>query len=128
MSDRVFPDSFWWGTGASSTQAEGAAPASDWLAWERAGKAPPSGDGNGFGTRYAEDFALLAAHGLNHHRLSIDWARIEPEPGRRDTAAVEHYTEVLDKQKIGRTIPVVVRREAAEVELQVKVGSRPRTR
>lgn len=41
---------------------------------------------------------------------------------------VEHYTEVLDKQKIGRTIPVVVRREAAEVELQVKVGSRPRTR
>lgn len=41
---------------------------------------------------------------------------------------VEHYTEVLDAQKIGKTIPVLVRRESAEVELQVKVGSRPRTR
>ena len=31
-----FPSEFWWGTGASSTQAEGAAPASDWYALERA--------------------------------------------------------------------------------------------
>ena len=33
----------------------------------------------------------LAALGLTHHRLSIEWARIEPEPGRRDTEAIEHY-------------------------------------
>ena len=26
----AFPEGFWWGTGASSTQCEGAAPASDW--------------------------------------------------------------------------------------------------
>ena len=86
---------FWWGTGASSTQAEGAAPASDWYALERAGTMPPSGDGNGFGERYAEDFALYEQHGLTHHRLSIEWARIEPEEGRRDTRAVEHYLEML---------------------------------
>ena len=91
----TFPDGFWWGSGASSTQCEGAAPASDWLAWEQAGQAPASGDGNGFATRYAEDFAALAALGLTHHRLSIEWARIEPEPGRRDTEAIEHYLEVL---------------------------------
>ncbi|MBV9920916.1 MAG: family 1 glycosylhydrolase, partial [Pseudonocardia sp.] len=72
-------DGFWWGTGASSNQCEGAAPASDWLAWEKAGRAPASGDGNGFGTRYAEDFAALAQLGLTHHRLSIEWARIEPD-------------------------------------------------
>ena len=65
----AFPEVFWWGTGASSTQAEGAAPASDWYALEREGRVPPSGDGNGFGTRYAEDFALYAGHGLAHHRL-----------------------------------------------------------
>ena len=53
-----------WGTGASSTQCEGAAPASDWWQWERDGHAPPSGDGNGFAARYAEDFALLAGLGL----------------------------------------------------------------
>ena len=32
-----WPDGFMWGTGASSTQCEGAAPASDWWEWERDG-------------------------------------------------------------------------------------------
>ena len=41
---------------------------------------------------------------------------------------VESYTETLDAQKIGKTITVRVRRESAEVDLQVTVGSRPRTR
>jgi beta-glucosidase len=90
-----FPDGFWWGTGASSTQCEGAAPASDWRAWESDGHAPPSGDGNGFATHYGDDFALFAGHGLTHHRLSIEWARIEPENGRRDPAAIDHYREML---------------------------------
>lgn len=90
-----WPEGFLWGTGASSTQCEGASPASDWWDWERAGHAPLSGDGNGFATRYAEDFALLAGLGLTHHRLSIEWARLEPEPGRHDAAAVEHYRDVL---------------------------------
>ena len=33
-----WPEGFMWGTGASSTQCEGAAPASDWWDWERAGQ------------------------------------------------------------------------------------------
>jgi beta-glucosidase len=86
---------FWWGTAASSTQAEGAAPASDWFALEEAGLVPRSGDGNGFATRYAEDFALYASYGLTHHRLSIEWARIEPAEGKRDEGAIEHYLAVL---------------------------------
>ncbi len=90
-----FPEGFWWGTGASSTQAEGAAPASDWYALERKGVMPTSGTGNGFATRYAEDFELYAQYGLTHHRLSIEWARIEPEEGKRDDAAIEHYLRVL---------------------------------
>jgi beta-glucosidase len=84
-----------WGTGSSSTQCEGAAPASDWLDWERSGHAPPSGSGNGFATRYAEDFAALARLGLTNHRLSIEWARLEPEAGRHDQAAIAHYRDVL---------------------------------
>jgi beta-glucosidase len=78
----------------SSTQAEGAAPASDWWAWERAGHAPPSGDGNGFAVRHAEEFRLLAGLGLRHHRLSIEWSRVEPEPGRHDQAAIAHYRDI----------------------------------
>src|SRR5436190_5341704 len=91
----AFPSDFWWGTGASSTQCEGAAPAGDWYAHEKAGEVPRSGEGNGFAARYAEDFALYAQYGLTHHRLSIEWARIEPEEGRRDDAAIEHYLAVL---------------------------------
>jgi len=84
-----------WGTGASSTQCEGAAPASDWLEWERQGHASPSGDGNGFSRRFAEDFGIFAALGLSHHRMSIEWARIEPEEGVHDPGAIAHYREVL---------------------------------
>jgi beta-glucosidase len=91
----TWPDGFLWGTGASSCQTEGAAPASDWWDWEHAGRAPLSGEGNGFGTRYAEDFALYASLGLTHHRLSIEWARVEPSPGSYDPAAVEHYRAML---------------------------------
>ena len=97
MRPTGFPDDFWWGTGASSTQTEGAAPRSDWYAWERGGHGRrASGDGNGFATRYAEDFQLFAEHGLTHHRLSLEWARLEPEPGRHDPAAVEHYRAGAD--------------------------------
>jgi beta-glucosidase len=92
----TFPDDFWWGTAASSTQAEGAAPDGDWYALEQRGLVPRSGEGNGFATRYAEDFALYAQYGLRHHRLSIEWARIEPHEGRRDEAAIEHYRAVLE--------------------------------
>jgi beta-glucosidase len=90
-----WPGGFIWGTAASSTQCEGAALASDWIEWERSGRAPASGDGNGFASRYREDFTLYSSLGLTHHRLSIEWARVEPEMGRRDKAAVEHYRNVL---------------------------------
>jgi beta-glucosidase len=94
-----------WGTGASSTQCEGAAEASDWWDWERAGRAPVSGTGNDFATRHAEDFALLAGLGLTQHRLSIEWARIEPAPGVRDPAAVEHYLRVLSAARAAGVAP-----------------------
>lgn len=90
-----FPPDFIWGTAASSTQCEGAGPASDWIEWERAGRAPASGEGSGFSERYAKDFGILASLGLNHHRLSIEWARVEPSPGERDPSAVEHYKRVI---------------------------------
>ncbi len=89
-------DDFWWGTAASSTQCEGAAPASDWFEWERRKKVPESRDGNDFARRYADDFALYREHGFTHHRLSIEWARIEPEEGKRDQAEIERYLEILE--------------------------------
>jgi beta-glucosidase len=91
-----WPEGFIWGTGASSTQCEGAAAASDWFAWERDGHAPVSGDGNGFAERYAEDFRLLADLGLTHHRMSIEWARVEPQQGEHDPEAIARYRTILE--------------------------------
>jgi len=89
------PTSPWWGTAAAATQCEGAAPRSDWAGWEAEGRAPASGDGNGFRTRYADDLALLAEHGITHHRLTLEWARLEPHPGRWDEDEVAHLRRVL---------------------------------
>ena len=94
-----------WGTGSSSTQCEGAAPASDWYDWERAGHAPVSGSGSGFAERYAGDFAIMAGLGLRHHRLSLEWARIEPEPGVHDEQAVVHYRNVLAAARDAGIVP-----------------------
>ena len=33
--------------------------------------------------------------GLAHHRLSLEWARLEPEAGEHDPDAVAHYRDVL---------------------------------
>jgi beta-glucosidase len=84
-----------WGTAQSSVGCEGAHPASDWWAWERAGRAPRSGDGNGFATEFAADAALFAAHGLSAHRVVVEWARVEPTEGRTDAAEVERYRTIL---------------------------------
>ncbi len=95
ISRPAFPAGFWWGTGNSSNQCEGAAPAGDWLQWERAGHAPPSGNGSGFADRYRQDFDLLTGIGLRHFRLSLEWARLEPEEGRHDQAEIERYRALL---------------------------------
>ncbi|MFF3640433.1 family 1 glycosylhydrolase [Streptomyces sp. NPDC002564] len=95
-TDRLsFPASFSWGTASSATQSQGATPADNWWTWERAGRVPSSGDGNAFGTRYAGDFALLSEWGFSDYRMSLDWARLEPEPGRHDPHAVELYRAML---------------------------------
>ncbi len=80
-----WPDGFMWGTGASSTQCEGAAPASDWWAWERSGHAPLSGDGNGFAARLS----------------------LEPEAGVYDRDAIQHYRHVLSAARAARIVPWV---------------------
>jgi beta-glucosidase len=102
-----WPKGFLWGTGSSSTQCEGAAPASDWWEWERAGHAPLSGEGNGFATRYADDFRELARLGLTNHRLSLEWARLEPEPGIHDQKAIAHYRDVLEASHEAGVVPWV---------------------
>jgi beta-glucosidase len=91
-----FPDGFLWGAATSSHQVEGNCRDNDWWAWEQAGKVPePSGDACDHYHRFREDFDLARALGHNAHRFSLEWSRIEPEPGRWDEGALENYRTIL---------------------------------
>jgi beta-glucosidase len=94
MPVMTFGDEFSWGGAVPSVVASGPAPASDLGAWVSQGRLPPSG-GNGFDVSFTEDLALLASLGMRSVRLTLDWARIEPENGRIDDAAIEHFRLVL---------------------------------
>ena len=94
-----FPDGFLWGSSTAAHQVEGGNVNNDWWAWEHTPQttgAEPSGDAIDHYHRYAEDFELLASLGQNAHRLSLEWSRIEPEPGEWSQAALDHYRRVLE--------------------------------
>ena len=91
-----FPQDFFWGAATSSHQIEGGNVHNDWWQAETAGRLPyHSGDACDSFRRYASDLDL--ARGLNHnaHRFSLEWSRIEPEPGVYDPAALDHYAQVV---------------------------------
>jgi beta-glucosidase len=96
MDDLVFPERFLWGASTSAHQIEGGNVHSDWWAWEQSGRgAEKSGRACDSWHRWREDLDLAASMGLSVFRLSIEWARIEPEPGRFDEDALAHYAEVV---------------------------------
>ena len=86
---------FRWGITASSVSAEGVAPAADWSAWEHDGRAPRSGDGAGFRRDFRDDLRQFRDLGCTDWRMTVEWARIEPQPGRIDADAIDWYSDVL---------------------------------
>ena len=93
-----FPKGFLWGAATAAHQVEGNNVNSDgWLLEHLPGTifAEPSGDACDHYHRYPEDIALLAQLGFNTYRFSVEWARVEPEPGEFSRATLEHYRRVL---------------------------------
>ena len=67
-------------------------------AWEEEGRiegGARSGLAADHWTRFREDLRLASDLGLNSYRFSIEWSRIEPEPGRFDGEALEWYRELI---------------------------------
>ena len=94
-----YPPGFLWGTATAAHQIEGNNVNSDF--WLAESVTPtlfrePSGDACDSYHRYGEDIALAAELGFNAHRFGIEWARIEPEPGRFSNAELDHYARVLE--------------------------------
>ncbi|OGC44265.1 hypothetical protein A2V54_02880 [candidate division WWE3 bacterium RBG_19FT_COMBO_53_11] len=91
-----FPQGFLWGSASSAHQVEGNNVGSDWWSWEEGGCLESSGVACDHYHRFEEDFDLAKSLNQNAHRLSIEWARIEPEEGRWDGEEIKHYRQVLD--------------------------------
>lgn len=90
-----FPNGFFWGAATSSYQVEGNIENCDWAKAAREGKVPPCGKACDHYRRYEEDFDIAKSLGHNCHRLSIEWARIEPYEGKFNAREVKHYRAVL---------------------------------
>ncbi len=107
---RPFPKGFIWGTATAAHQVEGGNTNSDWWLLEHLPGTPirePSGTACDHYRRFRADIARIAYLGFGSYRLSVEWARIEPEPGRYDKAALDHYREVLAECRKRRLKTVV---------------------
>lgn len=93
------PEPFRWGVTSSSVSAEGVAATADWSEWERDGSVPRSQDGYGIHADHRDDLAQFAALGCTDWRLTIEWARVEPEQGRIDNDALDRYRDILSSAR-----------------------------
>lgn len=95
-----FPDGFLWGAATSSHQVEGDNTNNQWWEFEQRPGKIWHGDRSGLACdwwRNAEiDFDLMQHFGHNTHRMSLEWSRIEPTPGRFDHAVIDRYRAMLD--------------------------------
>ncbi len=93
--NKTFPEGFYWGAATASYQVEGGIENTDWAEAARQGRVPECGPACDHYNRYESDFDIARSLGHTAHRLSVEWARIEPVPGEFDEGEIEHYRLVL---------------------------------
>jgi len=108
---KSFPKGFLWGTASAAHQVEGGNRNSDWWDFEHQPGRIANGDSAEIAcdhyNRYREDFALLREMNQNAHRLSVEWARIEPTEGVFEPSAFRHYRDVLGELRGKGITPLV---------------------
>ena len=106
-----FPKDFRWGTATSSHQVEGNNVNNDWWAWEAEPGRILNGARSGLACNWwadAEaDLDRAAEMGTNAHRFSIEWSRVEPQPGLYDEQALGRYRQILDAMHARDIEPMV---------------------
>ncbi|MBI2756824.1 MAG: family 1 glycosylhydrolase [Chloroflexi bacterium] len=104
----AFPPGFFWGAAVSAHQTEGENTSSDWWAAEQAGTVPHcSGRACDSWNRWPDDVASARDLNLSALRLSVEWARIEPEPGCFSQPALDHYRRVIECVRKAGLEPIV---------------------
>lgn len=110
MTTRRFPDGFLWGVASAGHQIEGDDTDSDTTFAERVTPTvfmEPAGHACGGWDRWREDVDLAADLGLTAYRFSVEWSRVEAEPGRFSEEALSHYAAIADHCRERGMAPVV---------------------
>jgi len=92
------PQGMLMGVATASMQIEGGQLDTNWHDWYRQGYIKDGSDpstANDHWEKWREDTALMAEMGLQIYRFGVEWARLMPEEGRVDEAAVERYRQEL---------------------------------
>lgn len=93
----ALPHDFLWGVSSSGFQVEGSSPDSNWRRYARSDKTHDDvGTSVDFRNRYREDIARAQAMGMKVFRIGIEWARIEPRPGKVDQRELAYYDDVVN--------------------------------
>lgn len=99
--DLLFPKDFLWGTATAAHQVEGDNCHNNWWRFEEQPGRIKNGDRSGRAcdhwNRYRQDFALLSGLQQNAYRLSVEWSRLYPEPGKLDKKALARYVDMIDQ-------------------------------
>src|SRR5690242_10763410 len=100
LSGEAGKGSFRFGVASAATQIEDGNVHTDWYAWTQpkpdgAGKDTFVGDAADGYTMDLQDVQLVKQMNLDSYRFSIEWARIEPQKGVIDEAAIQHYRDEL---------------------------------
>ena len=107
MTEKKFPDGFYWGAATASYQVEGGIYNTDWAKAATEGRVPVCGEACDHYNRYEADFDIAKSLGNTAHRLSVEWARIEPEEGKFNEEAIAHYRKVLQALHVRGLKPYV---------------------
>ncbi len=109
VSDIAFPKNFVFGTASSDFQTTGGNGKNDWVEKIKNFKPPQVAPGNGtdFFNRYREDFDLASQLGIQVHRISLEWSRLEPEDGKWDYQAAAKYREIFLALKAHHIEPMI---------------------
>jgi beta-glucosidase len=94
----MFPDGFIWGVATAAYQVEGNNTNCQWYEWEQMGNIASgerAGEACDWWGAAENDFDRAASLHLNGLRLSLEWSRIEPEPGRYSDTAIARYRQLL---------------------------------
>ena len=101
-----FPDGFYWGSATAAHQVEGNL-TNNWTEHEERKNLERSGDACDHWNRWKDDFQLMSNLGLTSYRFSIEWSRLEPEPGEWNKEALDVYSEMIDDLIVRGIRPVV---------------------